>query len=325
MKPAARKRLTQAIWTILFFGPPLVLIGYVAIDNMSFGPRPEAYNTRVAAKLGSLLCDALNEYSEDRGVYPDCVLGGSREWFEDVQSPDPLLKYGYVKDYPRRYVLPKHVIYTGPRPYVSLRSATYSGISPDPRGSGSHMKNLVSTLSDGFMEYLRYTFASPRILFGVQPPNESSEVAADEFLIKRELQQLSESLKVWESLKGRAVFLAAGGVPPVDKGLYGLSYYSVVPDKLEDRLSSWSSVTRELQDTIGGNFGYVRGEYMGAGEKAAFLWMYGVPTQSDRHQGLDVLNAETGELKPDGIPDGICILYELKNGEVVNVARAEDM
>ena len=42
-------------------------------------------------------------------------------------------------------------------------------------------------------------------------------------------------------------------------------------------------------------------------------------------RGLDLLNAETGELVPDGIPDGICLLYKLRDGEVVEVMRAEEI
>jgi len=64
---------------------------------------------------------------------------------------------------------------------------------------------------------------------------------------------------------------------------------------------------------------------MRSDEQSAFLWMYGKLHSTDEHVGLDVLNAETGELVPDSIPDGICILYELRDGGVVKITRAEDM
>ncbi|MCD6283461.1 hypothetical protein J7J84_07705 [bacterium] len=121
--------------------------------------------------------------------------------------------------------------------------------------------------------------------------------------------------------------LAAGGVTR-RAGRDGQALiYTVMPEKLDKLLSVDGSQFEPYHNFFQGNFGYVRGEHMGGDEKSAFLWMYGMrdPLAPGRHRGLDVLNAETGELVPDGIPDGICILYELRDGEVVNVTRAEDM
>jgi hypothetical protein len=101
-------------------------------------------------------------------------------------------------------------------------------------------------------------------------------------------------------------------------------------------------------------FGYQRGEWFDANERECWLWLYGsnlwpetVAYDRTEHtqysdweqkaskelwrgfadgygpQGLDLLNAATGELEPDGIPDGICLLYKLKDGEVVEIIRAE--
>ena len=39
--------------------------------------------------------------------------------------------------------------------------------------------------------------------------------------------------------------------------------------------------------------------------------------------GLDLLNASTGELTPDGLGDGISVLYKLRDGEVIEVIHAE--
>ena len=105
-------------------------------------------------------------------------------------------------------------------------------------------------------------------------------------------------------------------------------------------------------------FGYQRGEWFGADDGEAWIWFYGsnlwpvnypgvgdMPDYSEisadqmeaRAQnllstefacypgpplGLDLLNAQTGELKPDGVPDGICLLCKLSHGKLVEVVDA---
>ncbi len=70
---------------------------------------------------------------------------------------------------------------------------------------------------------------------------------------------------------------------------------------------------------------------MSADKKTAFLWIYGRPSspindlRTEVLGGLDVLNAETGDLKPDGIPDGVALKLELREGQVVNITKAESM
>jgi len=82
-------------------------------------------------------------------------------------------------------------------------------------------------------------------------------------------------------------------------------------------------------------FGYQRGEWLGGNPREAWLWFYGFSqVESDEirgksmpgyAKGLDLISYATGELKPDGIPDGICLLYKLKDGAVVEVVRAEEI
>lgn len=95
-------------------------------------------------------------------------------------------------------------------------------------------------------------------------------------------------------------------------------------------------------------FGYQRGEWLARSEHEAWLWLYGsnlwpaahpnpdqagVQTGADyelfikfRHhapRGLDLLDAASGELIPDGIPDGICLLYHFKHGALASIVDAE--
>ncbi|MCB1216885.1 PQQ-binding-like beta-propeller repeat protein [bacterium] len=99
-------------------------------------------------------------------------------------------------------------------------------------------------------------------------------------------------------------------------------------------------------------FGYQRGDWMGSDADEAWLWFYGsniwpennnpIPEERSDYReseyydlffstwiyadrGLDLLNPLTGELEPDGKPDGICLLYHLKNGKVEEVLRAVDL
>ena len=102
--------------------------------------------------------------------------------------------------------------------------------------------------------------------------------------------------------------------------------------------------------TASNSFGYRRGDFMGAGAGEAWLWFYGsniwpeqnnpVPDNLSEMQaeeyyelftgfqefgplGLDLETGRSGRLVPDGIPDGICLLYRLRDGELVEVVRAE--
>jgi hypothetical protein len=102
-------------------------------------------------------------------------------------------------------------------------------------------------------------------------------------------------------------------------------------------------------------FGYSRGEWFGSGTDECWLWVYGDPIWMElgskipdnipeiqallkrkkmRPQdllsqllhatefmlsdvnGLDLIDFSTGELKPDGMPDSIFVLYKLKAGKV---------
>jgi hypothetical protein len=110
---------------------------------------------------------------------------------------------------------------------------------------------------------------------------------------------------------------------------------------------------REIFDTLP-FFGYQRGEWFGADKSEAWIWFYGsnlypnypfgedsqdpfeMPPEAKAEElllevmawypgpplGLDLLNAQTGELTPDGIPDGICLLCKLSHGKLVEVIDA---
>ncbi len=64
---------------------------------------------------------------------------------------------------------------------------------------------------------------------------------------------------------------------------------------------------------------------MGENKTTAFLGIYGKHQHLGPLYWLDILNAETGQLTPDGILDGIVPLYKLKDGKVVEKVSAKDL
>lgn len=317
MKPATRKRLAQVLWTILFFGPPLLLVVLSVHCILDFGgscPTPEQYNQRIAPKQAATLAHALNAYFGDHHEYPPQILGGVALHLKlgSDYVLDPLLEGHYLRKYP------------------AVKSYTRNQVAIlDPRKTG--IKNLVSAPYDPVVEWIVREHKPPEpakpILWN--DDEEYQQQRTEDYV--EAMEQYRERLESWEELKEEvAVILVAGGI---DSGGHTGSLYSVVPPAIEQRLNSvLDPVTRQygrLQlrpQGIPVNFGYVRGERMGKDKMSAFLWIYGMPPENYYgHVGLDLLNAETGELVPDGIPDAVLLLYELRDGEVVGVTRAEDM
>jgi len=284
------------------------LYQYVVYSLGPFSPDPETYNKQISPKHARIILDALNRYYEGKGVYPDYILGGEERWSEWELSPDPLLKDDYIKAYPTRF--------------ISGRGRVVSGFNGDPRGGAHRIKNLVSSPNDGLVQYILDT-RRPLSPYRSPLKESSSEEGKEGFAASKTLYQ--EQMKAWKYVMERGVLLAAGGVrneyPDLDLSIS----YSAIPSDIQQHLKEWGSV-QEVINGIEGDFGYVRGEHMESDEKSAYLWMYGMlPDGRTGLVGLDILNAETGELKPDGLPDGIVLLYELQDGEVVNITLAEDM
>jgi hypothetical protein len=304
VKPAARKRLAQVLWTILFFGPPLILVGSgVAsfLSNLGTGPSPKEYNERVAPQHCEALSTALNVYFGRYGAYPPELYGGPKRWKDrnnrrvTTPSPDPFLREGIIRSYPRNDL---------------LRNTTPSGFDPrfDPYSKYT-IHNLVSSPNDIVVQHYMAVLTE----------------WIDHYKERATEDQYRECLENAVSfLRNGGRMQAAGGIRGAsDSGEEGLGY-SITPLRLSRLL--WHDVRFcSAPRIMEGNFGYTRGEHVGNSETNALLWIYGSLPDREQHFGLDLLNAETGELKPDGIPDGICILYELKDGEVVNVTLAEDM
>ncbi|OPX21496.1 MAG: hypothetical protein B1H03_06495, partial [Planctomycetales bacterium 4484_113] len=80
---------------------------------------------------------------------------------------------------------------------------------------------------------------------------------------------------------------------------------------------------RHDDNEVSGQFGYQRGDFIEAIDgtaKDAWLWFYGnlsVGHSLEEIPGLDLVDNDDGLIQPDGIPDGIVVLYKLKEGKVI--------
>lgn len=316
------------------------------------GP-PEVWNQQFRVAWGKLtssqdqqrICHALNRYFEAHGEYPPYLLGGEAhpaeeeyglsmfkaQWADSEmygkaarealvraqtikeQLSDPLLAGGYLRQYPR---------------WAYFWDRYEPPLIPDPRGL-RRMRNVVSAPNDPVVEYYR-SLASPilekRLAYELIDgefresinPGQPYIYLAQQGLLQTDLKRsryFCAGAYEWAWWNDREFYKASVFVGSV---VYTLS------------LVAGSSI-RHNDNTVSGQFGYQRGdfiEFIDGTARDAWLWFYGFVSGGDSPEempGLDLVDNDDGLIRPDGIPDGICILYELRDGEVVNVTRAEDM
>lgn len=300
-----------------------VLIQFIIIERNEVEHRKEhpnaaKINNEIAPEYAKNISDALNRYFADHKEYPWQIYGGKPgNWPPPgkEKSIDPLLAGGYLAGgYPRHY--------------------HHNGIS-----TGLAIINLVSAPHDAVMENITSRYPT-------EPIKPSKETGHNPESIKREMERYENYMVEYRERLARykkfrasvSVLFAAGGIKPSSDWLKeyvgnpGPEPCIVLPGIQEEMIYLYMlSPNYPPALALSCNFGYVRGERMGADKKTAFLWIYGRPSspvndiRTEVLGGLDVLNAETGELKPDGIPDGVVLLYELRDGKVVKTTRAEEM
>jgi len=257
------------------------------------------------------LVDAVNAYYEKEGEYPPYLLGGLAE---DSQLPDPLIESGILKSYPE---VEKH------RPGGRL-------IEP--------IQNIVSSPNDPYVVYLRDKYKDKAL------------AVARRLKARGERDNWSDSpqgpdlvSKVQRAFSYER-FLCGGGIhlSRLREGREKL----VIPETLQfvDGVYRAIQLAEENPDpvflmivysTVGSEFGYQRGEYVVGDKRACWLWFYAdkpvltgyldeLSKPEQRVVGLDLVDADDGLIQPDGIPDGIVLLYKLKEGKVVEVVKDYD-
>ena len=287
--------LIVAVILLGIFLYPLIFIWKDDAAHRKIHPNAATINNKLAPEYAQTIGDALNKYFADHKEYPWQIYGNASGKFptDKIEYADPL-QYGmYIGAYPRTFSFNGIFLY-------------------------HYSCNLVSAPHDSVVK--RFTAVSkPDVTF----MTEDGIVSANAMHARR--QKFRESV---------TVLLAAGGIRPSperlseNQGNPGPVASIVLPAIKKDMAELFSMPDISSASALSGNFGYVRGERMGADKNTAFLWIYGMPTDRNAWNvltGLDVINAETGELKPDGLADDVAILLELRDGKVVKTTRAQDM
>jgi hypothetical protein len=287
-----KKRRPRWLIPLIVIASFFVLIeaGSIYLNFKLHGYSESTYRKKIAPKHAKRITTALNKYYVKYGYYPAYLFGGSKNEgelsFTGVEWP-------YDDPLIRAGLLKKYPHY----PFGNYHKI----VREDPR-SILYIRNVLVTSKSPLFEYFIVQYESK-----IADPRLTSE--------KKQLEDTVAYLK-----KG-SPFLVPGGSADNDKNGAGYEMMPLELRRISDELLS-------LPTLPSGNFGYVRGEEMvglALGDKSAFLWLYADPYPHGAHLGLDVVNADTGEIKPDGIPDGIVLLYELREGKVVKTTRAEDM
>jgi len=307
------------------------------------------YERLLLNRRASTILNALNNYYRDKGVYPPYVFGSTPEELDKYMIVDPLLEGGYLRAYPRRFI-------PGDSP-----SWAFKGLEPPP-GGNHWMVNLASAPNDPLVQYLRRQ-AEKRMMeltgFDLEGNFQKVTEAPHPYYLRDHFgNDVEAGVEGWISLLKKDRFFLAGGVPLSyrDKLARELRWLpSITPIYARHWLLGYQvyadgsyvvlHLAELLHDGRGsesmlGHFGYQRGDYFGLDEKSCWLWFYGVrspvlgrevkypgsntPTNAMVLYGLDIVDTANGQIRPDGIADGIVLVYKLREGKVIEVVKKYD-
>lgn len=253
------------------------------------------------------LMHAVNEYYSRFGEYPPYLLGG---WASGLKLEDPLIEAGVLQKYP----LP-------PPPDPNWENGW--GVTP--------MNNVVSSPNDPLVQFLREEFLQKAL---AEAKDEEKQEHPPWW------RQSPTSLEV-EELMNQERYLCGGGIVVKEEPrTHGTRAFATYSTNVSSGLKLWGedphTVRYLLQsDYVDSQFGYQRGEHIGGNEKQCWLWFYAYETvvpdyfaeagePPARVVGMDLVDNDDGLIRPDGIPDGIVLLYKLKEGKVVEVVKDYD-
>lgn len=262
------------------------------------------------------LVDALNKYYVNYGEYPPYLLGGLAEEFD---LADPLIESGILRSYPKVQKSRIGLRFTKP------------------------IENVVSSPNDPYVKLLRNKYKDKAIAEAMRLMEGQSET------LLRFRWETDDKVSEIERAFNMERFLCGGGVesllPNGDKGhKQGLEVrgeYVVIPETYQfvDGVGRAIRLTEMNLDlmffTVGSEFGYQRGEFLSEDKRSCWLWFYADEPQLQNYLGepdkpsiwvvgLDLVDTDDGLIQPDGIPDGIVLLYKLKEGEVIEVVKKYD-
>jgi len=262
-------------------------------------------------KYALALVRALNLYFAEFGEYPPYLLGGlAKKW----KLPDPLIDAGILDEYP---LVEKH--------RCGLKSK-------EP------IENIVSTPNDPYVEFLRKKYKE-KALAEAARLEALDRLERDPWLHPKTNVKVSTVEKAFKMER----FLCAGGVrisvPVTSKGYAEeLVWYNTYQfsDGVAGALELGAEHFRgSYFSAVDSEFGYQRGEFLGEDNRSCWIWFYAKePLRRDYSAepgredvlviGLDLVDPAEGLIRPDGIPDGVVLLYKLKEGKVVEVVKKYD-
>jgi hypothetical protein len=277
-------RRRRSVASVVLLGALFALLGAVFLLS------PPERNLADRAQVGAVITTALNAYYAEHGEYPPFLLGDTAPPFDLI----PALLFCAAPD--GQLYTPRITALYGPDPLLDggyLRA--YPRVSPQPRDPETRSVCEGDRLHGVRWQCSVFTPLGGRLSErGVRLCNFQGEDVTAQYAARR--------------------LFALGGVAHAMPDGTVLQDYGV-----SDQLGS---NMRYVELT---SFGYARGEWLGLTPQQAWLWFYypreqsllkhagGVIRQATR--GLDLLNGATGELIPDGIPDGVLLLYKLDAGQ----------
>jgi len=333
--PMRRRWIRISCWSIVAGLLILALIPFAQFFYESYRTSP---HVRSRSHAKNIAC-ALNAYYRDNGEYPEFLVGGATrlKWGSagsasveagptgkiPEENPDPLLVNGYLRNYPEH---PSHV---GRMGTAKFKQHGYSELHGDPRGWKA-IKNFVSAPNDPLVVGWRAQITwSWKLELEKKPKDRPLTAEEAEYF-----RQLAKYIEIAESLPR---FLMAGGMDrlwvkeheeikqwPLRENMP----YSPFPREVFELYPAYF-ISGYYSDYVVESFGYQRGDFMGSTSQEAKLWIYGddrgLRGQDFLPKGLDLVNTLDGIPLPDGIPDGIILLYELKDGKTAKITWADDL
>ncbi|MEZ5339481.1 MAG: hypothetical protein R3F46_14625 [bacterium] len=286
-------------------------------------------------EVAYLIITALNSYHDDNDSYPPFLLGGGNDnsILQQVANQDPLIAGGYLLDYPPYYPEPDYCycsnrcwpfderdnarwlcMYSTPGDYFEhglsqLKKAVEDNGDPDFRDVRYDKPEADGRLYALGGRYHRFASVSSRSNYSFWP----GRFVDTEYLLRgthgpyvplRNFPFFGYQRGEWLGSNESSAWL----------WFYGDNRAAANSEFTPNPAGSWEWVscipTKES--------GMDQGQLDRLTEIADSFPLY-------EPQGLDLLNAANGELQPDGIPDGICLLYKLQDGRLVESIAAQGL
>lgn len=271
-------------------------------------------------RQASVIVKALNKYYERHKEYPQQIYGdvSTKEAIQAGIS-DPLLSEGFLSRYPK------------------FLSRYLGDTEADPRGS-TFIRNVVSSPDDSLVRFYRESYKGRLSHMLSQLDTENLAQALVDYPNSARLINALKTIQVVGDRKPdmeleRPRLMCGGGADLVkwqdenqgqrfegQKKDEPMSLF-VFPTYLIIRYGLGLPISDNNDPA--GQFGYQREDFIEAakgGTNEAWLWFYGFKG----NQGLDLVTNDVGLIQPDGIPDGIVLLYKLKDGQVTEVVKKYD-